>query len=71
MVELEKREGTCPHARFYPYKTIGSQKVAREAVKCLMNGTIHDPHRVKLYCGKRFEQCTIYRKNSQAEESRY
>ena len=70
MVELEKREGTCPHARFYSYKTIGSHKILREAVKCLMDGTIHDPNRVKLYCAKRFELCTIYREHAQAEEAR-
>ena len=69
MVELEKREGACPYARFYPYKSISRHKENKEAVRCLMNGTIHDPKKI-IYCAKRFELCEIYRKNTQMEESR-
>ena len=38
-VEPEKRENCCPYARFYKYRTIGAEKMEKEAVKCLLKGT--------------------------------
>ncbi|HIE43845.1 MAG TPA: hypothetical protein EYP78_03495 [Candidatus Omnitrophica bacterium] len=70
MVELEKREGCCQYARFYKYKTIGVQKIDKEAVKCLLNGNIHDTTYINLYCSRRFEMCKIYKKEEKAQQWR-
>ena len=69
-VQPEKRENCCPYARFYKYRTIGAQKMEKEAVKCLLKGTIHDPVYIARYCSKNFKDCEFYKREVKVEEWR-
>ncbi len=69
-VEPKKRENCCPYARFYTYRTIGVQKLEREAVKCLLKGTVHDLNYIKNYCSGKFKNCEFFKRECKIEEWR-
>lgn len=69
-VEPEKRENCCPYARFYTYRSIGVQKLQKEAVKCLFKGTVHDPLYIKKFCSGQFKECEIYKREEKIEDWR-
>lgn len=67
-VEPEKRENCCPYGKFYTYRSIGVQKIQKEAVKCLFKGTVHDPNYIKQFCAGNFKDCKIYKREEKIEE---
>ena len=69
-VEPEKREKCCPYARFYTYRTIGAEKLEREAVKCLLKGTVHDLNYIKCYCAGQFKNCEFYKREEKIADWR-
>jgi hypothetical protein len=69
-VSPEKREGCCPYARFYKYRTIGVQKTEKEAVKCLLKGNVYDADYISKFCTGDFQSCEIYQKEVKVEEWR-
>jgi hypothetical protein len=69
-VEPEKRANCCPYGKFYKYRTIGAQKIEKEAVKCLFKGNIYDADYITRYCAGQFKNCEVYKREEKIADWR-